>query len=102
MKIELSLPDSESYSHETLARIRKDIGTDLVLVGSYLDMGKDAGWKVRLDLRLQDAAKGETLAVLTETGTEAEMLDLVSRTGAHLREKPSVGKASVTRICKPA
>ncbi len=98
MKIELSLPDSESFSHETLARIRKDIGTDLVLVGSYLDMGKDAGGKVRLDLRLQDAAGGETLAVLTETGTEAEMLDLVSRTGAHLREKLGVGELAAAEV----
>ncbi len=98
MKIELSLPDSDSYSHETLARIRKDIGTDLVLVGSYLDTGKDAGRKVRLDLRLQDAAGGETLAVLTESGTEAEVLDLVSRTGAHLREKLGIGELAAAEV----
>jgi tetratricopeptide (TPR) repeat protein/TolB-like protein len=98
MKIELSLPDSDSYSYETLTRIRKDVGTDLVLVGSYMDVGKEAGGRVRLDLRLQDTAGGETLAVLTETGTESEVLDLVSRTGAHLREKLGVGELAAAEV----
>ena len=98
MKVELSLPDSESYSHDTLARVRKDIGTDLVLVGSYLDLGKEGSGRIRLDLHLQNAASGETLAVLTETGSEAEVLDLVSRTGTHLRERLGVGELATAEV----
>src|SRR5208282_5057958 len=36
MKINLALPDAESYSKETLNRIHKTLGTDEVVLGSYL------------------------------------------------------------------
>jgi hypothetical protein len=45
---------------------------------------------------VQDAAAGETIASVTETGTEAELLGLVSRMGATLRDKLGVGGLSAT------
>jgi TolB-like protein len=86
MKIELALTDAESLAPDTLGRIRANVGTDLVVLGAYLALGDKGGQKIRLDLRVQDAAKGETVASLTETGTEGELLDLVSRTSVRLRE----------------
>lgn len=80
MKIELALADAESLAPDTLGRIRTNLGTDLVVLGAYLALGDKSGQKIRLDLRVQDAEKGETVASLTETGTEGELLDLVSRT----------------------
>jgi tetratricopeptide (TPR) repeat protein/tRNA A-37 threonylcarbamoyl transferase component Bud32 len=94
MKINLSLSDADSYSKETLARIRTNLGADLVVLGSYLALGKESGGQIRLDLRLQDALAGETIAATAETGTEAKLFDLVSQTGAHLREKLGVGEVS--------
>jgi tetratricopeptide (TPR) repeat protein/TolB-like protein len=85
MKLDLSLPDSESYAPDTLQRIRKHSGTDLVVLGSYMAMGNDAGNRIRIDFHLQDASTGETLASVSETGTEPELLDLVARTGSRLR-----------------
>ena len=38
--MELSLADADSYSAETLARIRQNLGTDMVLVGSYVTVGE--------------------------------------------------------------
>jgi serine/threonine protein kinase/tetratricopeptide (TPR) repeat protein len=93
-KIDLSLPDTDSLAKDSLARVRKNLGSDFVVLGSYLDMGKDSGGQVRLDLRLQDAAAGETIASVSETGTEAQLLDLVSRTGSELREKLGVGRVT--------
>ena len=93
-KSDLSLTDTESLSADTLARIRTNLGSDFVVLGSYLDLGKTSGGQIRLDLRLQDAAKGETIAAISETSTEAEMLDLVSRTGRRLREELGVSKVS--------
>jgi len=93
-KIDLSLPDTDSLAKDSLARVHKNLGSDFVVLGSYLDMGKDSGGQVRLDLRLQDAAAGETIASVSETGTEAQLLDLVSRTGSELREKLGVGRVS--------
>ena len=93
-KSDLSLPDTESLSADTLARLRTNLGSDFVVLGSYLDMGKASGGQIRLDLRLQDTAKGETVAAISQTSTEAEMLDLVSRTGRRLREELGVSKVS--------
>jgi serine/threonine protein kinase/tetratricopeptide (TPR) repeat protein len=94
-KMDLSLPDADSYAQDTLARIRKNLGTDFVVLGSYFDGGKESGGQVRVDLRLQDAAAGETIAAVSETGTEAQLLELVSRTGAQLRQKLGVGEVTV-------
>jgi eukaryotic-like serine/threonine-protein kinase len=94
MKLDLSLGDEDSYGHETLERIRKHLGSDLVVVGSYLALGKDAGGKIRLDFRVQDAVAGETIASVSETGTEDGLLDLVARTGTELRRKLGVGEVS--------
>jgi eukaryotic-like serine/threonine-protein kinase len=85
MRIELSLPDSYSLSKETLARIGSNLGTDLVVVGSYASLGKHSGGQVRLDLRLQDCRNGETISAMSETGTETHLFDLVSQAGENLR-----------------
>ena len=96
MKIDLGLPDTESLAPEALGPIRKNLGSDFVVVGSYFDLGKDPGGQVRLDLRLQDTAKGETIAAVSEISTEAQLPDLVSRVGRRLRE--DLGVADVSQI----
>src|SRR5205823_4477442 len=95
MKMELSMPDVDSLGSESLIRIRKDLGTDYVVVGSYATLGGRPNGQIRLDLRLQDAQTGETIGAISEAGTEAHLLDLVSRAGQHLREK--LGVRAVTR-----
>lgn len=96
-KIDLSLPEAESLGSDTLARIRKNLGSDFVVLGSYFDMGQAGGGRVRLDLRLQDTAKGQTIATASETGTEAQLLELISRTGLRLREQLGVGELSAAQ-----
>lgn len=96
MKVSLSLADEDSFGKDTLARIRANLGSDLVVLGSYLALGKASGGQIRLDLRIQDTTAGETIASLTETGTEAGLLDLVARVGARLREKAGAGGISTT------
>src|SRR5256885_1493971 len=39
MKVELSLPDVDSLSHDSLVRIRKNLGTACMLAGSYAMFG---------------------------------------------------------------
>ena len=87
VKIDLSLPDADGYGRDTLARIRKNLGADFIVLGSYYYSGKDDGGQVRLDLRLQDASSGDTVATISQTGADVQLLDLVSRTGSQLREK---------------
>jgi DNA-binding winged helix-turn-helix (wHTH) protein/tetratricopeptide (TPR) repeat protein len=87
MRIELALPDVESLGADSLTRIRKNLGTDYVVAGSYAALGAMSEGQIRVDLHLQDTRSGETVAAISESGTEAHLLDLVSRAGEHLREK---------------
>jgi serine/threonine protein kinase/tetratricopeptide (TPR) repeat protein len=91
MKMSLALPDAESFSQQTLTRIRQNLGSDDVVLGSYLPLGNGL---LRLDVRLQDAVAGETLASVSEKGDESEIDSLVSEAGAELRAKLGVGALS--------
>ncbi|MHA0110888.1 hypothetical protein ACXYUI_27635, partial [Klebsiella pneumoniae] len=82
-----ALPETDSYSPTTIGRIRKYLGADFVLTGSYFDSGGEGGGRLRLDLRLQDARDGETLWTSTESGGEADLPDLVARAGMGLRNR---------------
>ena len=88
MKASLALPDADSYSAETLKRIRANIGSDDVVLGSYLALGNG---QVRVDLRLENASTGEIVDSVTQTGKEADVADLVSRAGENLRQKLGAG-----------
>jgi tetratricopeptide (TPR) repeat protein len=88
MKMSLPLADAESYGQDTLQKIRLNLNADAVVVGSYVALGNG---QIRLDVRLQDAVSGETLAALSEKGSESEIDNLVSRAGAELRSKLGAG-----------
>jgi eukaryotic-like serine/threonine-protein kinase len=91
MKLNLAIPDADSFGKDTLNRIRKNLGSDDVVVGSYLPLGNG---HIRLDLRLQDTAAGETVATVSEKGKESEIDDLVERAGSELRAKLGIGALS--------
>jgi serine/threonine protein kinase/tetratricopeptide (TPR) repeat protein len=95
MKVNLSLSDADSYGRETLSRIRQSISADDVVVGSFIPLG---GNQIRVDLRLQDAGAGETLALVSEKGSEDQIDDLVSRAGASLREKLGAGEVQLADV----
>ena len=94
MKASLALPDADSFSQETLTHIRQNLGSDDVVLGSYLPLGNG---QLRLDLRLQDTAAGVTLASVSEKGNESEIDSLVNQAGAELRAKLGVGSLSETQ-----
>ncbi|HUI40943.1 MAG TPA: tetratricopeptide repeat protein [Terriglobia bacterium] len=94
LKLDFPLLDVDSPARDTtLSRIRDDLGTDYVVLGSFAALGPDGDGPIRLDLRLQDARKGQTLATIAETGTVARLFDLVSRAGERLRGALGVGDA---------
>ncbi len=90
MKQELPWKGEDSLAKDTLERIHRDLGSDFLVLGSYTVLGEKGKQQLRLDLRLQDARNGEIVAELGETGTEADLFDLLSRAGAQLRGKLSV------------
>jgi len=75
MRRELAVPASESHSSRTLAGIRRDLGTDLVVAGSYLAAEKG---KLRLQVLVQDTRTGETVAWTRQTGEPEELIDLAT------------------------
>jgi serine/threonine protein kinase/Tfp pilus assembly protein PilF/TolB-like protein len=91
-KIDLGLADVESLPRDTLTQVRKNLGSDFIILGSYLDLEKEKGG--RLDLRLEDAVKGETVAAVSETGTEKSIIDLAAQVGARLRQQFDLEKLS--------
>jgi serine/threonine protein kinase/tetratricopeptide (TPR) repeat protein len=105
MKVELQLGEADSLARDTLTRIRRLLGSDYVVLGSYVALESGAGRQIRLDLRLQDTSAGETTASVAESGTEAQLFDLVSRVGTRLRHSLGAEAAAAgrrTRASLPA
>jgi tetratricopeptide (TPR) repeat protein len=97
LRAELPLADFDSLARDTLARVRERLGSDLLVLGSFTALGDKAGGQLRLDVRLQDTALGETVASVSETGTESALFELVSRTGAELRRKLGIGEPTAAQ-----
>jgi tetratricopeptide (TPR) repeat protein/tRNA A-37 threonylcarbamoyl transferase component Bud32 len=92
MKTELALADADSYAPETLARIRQNLGTDLIVSGSFVTVGEGTDSTLRVDIRLQDSrADASSQAwLVSEVARSADLLDVVARAGSRLRERLSV------------
>ncbi|HYU32087.1 MAG TPA: tetratricopeptide repeat protein [Thermoanaerobaculia bacterium] len=82
MRRELGLGEDEA-APASLARIGRNLGTSLVVTGSYL-VSRPAGAsdetrdKIRIQLMVQDIRSGETIAWARETGAREELLDLAT------------------------
>src|ERR1700691_4019633 len=93
-KLDLPLADADSLSRDTLARLHKDLDSDLIVLGSYTALDEKSGTRIRLDLHLQDTVAGETVADVAVVGSEADLFDMVSQAGSRLREKLGVEAVS--------
>ncbi len=94
MKLDLQLPAADNYGRDTLHQIRNQLGSDVVVLGSYLATGEKTGGKIRVDLQVQDARQGETIGVVQSDGTELTLAELISQSGAALRQKLGVGNVA--------
>jgi eukaryotic-like serine/threonine-protein kinase len=78
---ELSISKTASLSRESLDRIHRDLGCELVMSGSYLI----AGGRIRLNLVVEDASKGTVLGTYTSTEDQDDVLPLIADAGAKIR-----------------
>lgn len=85
-RLDTPLPEVDSLSKSSLQRLRRQLGSDLVVLGSYTALREKGGERIRFDLRLQDARTGETIAAHSVTGTQDQLFQLVTRVGADLRQ----------------
>jgi TolB-like protein len=95
---DLPLSDLSSLSKDTLTSIKRNLGADLVVVGAYTELPQAGEGRIRLDVRLQDTAVGETISTVVATGTERQLFELVSQTGSDLRQKLGLGGISETDV----
>lgn len=93
-KLELPLADTDSLSRATLSRLHKNLDSDFIVLGSYTAVGEKPDTRIRIDIRLQDTALGETVADVAVMGNEADLFGVVSQAGSQLREKLGVEAVS--------
>jgi len=98
VKHDLSLPAEDTLAKSTLARLRSSLGADVVVVGSYTLLNDGGKSIIRLDIRAQDTALGETIFEDAITGNENDIFDLASQAGSRVRENlnPSLSLAPAT------
>jgi eukaryotic-like serine/threonine-protein kinase len=106
-KGELPFRDEDSLGKSTLEHLRTNPGADVVVVGSYTIIPADPKRRIRLDVRLQDTAGGETIAEESVSGDENDLFNLVSDLGGKLRRSLglaaiSEGTAIATRAALPS
>ncbi len=81
VRTELGLHEEDHLTVETARRLRAALGAEVLLVGSYFAVGD----RLRLDLRLQDAETGDTIAVVGQDGNVVELTRMVGRAARVLR-----------------
>jgi DNA-binding winged helix-turn-helix (wHTH) protein/tetratricopeptide (TPR) repeat protein len=86
-KLELSLPDRDSYANDTLEKIHAYLGCDYVVDGSYLSLEHSGSGRLRLDARVQNVMTGETVANVAVVGSQSDLFNLAFQAGEELRAK---------------
>ncbi|MCP4661954.1 MAG: protein kinase [bacterium] len=95
MRIELAVPTTDTLAADTLVKIRNNLGTDYVMLGSYLLLDQASDSPIRLLVRLQDTRSGDTVVTHQETGPQDHLFELVSQVGIALREKLGVSETPI-------
>ncbi len=85
-KHDLSLTLEDTLAKETLSHLRSSLGADVVVVGSYTLLKDGSKNRIRLDIRAQDTALGETITADAITGEQSDLFDIAARAGSRLRE----------------
>jgi serine/threonine protein kinase/Tfp pilus assembly protein PilF len=89
----LRLPESGSLRRSVLTQLYNNLGSDLVVLGSYRqEAGPDQ--QLHVALRVEDAGLGETVATFAEDGSLDALPDLIARAGADLRDKLGIPRIS--------
>ena len=94
VKRELPLADEDSLAKATLERLRINPGADVVILGSYTALSGSGDKRIRLDVRVQDTLRGETIAEKSFTGSEGSLFELATEAGEALRQSLGIRSAS--------
>ncbi len=84
---EHGLSNLDQVSPDVLGKMNHDLGSDLVLSGSYAASGTDDQSQIRLDVQMHDARSGQLLLAISASGSRAEIFDLAASAAVQLRRK---------------
>jgi tetratricopeptide (TPR) repeat protein len=77
---DLSLAPGDTLTQRSLSRVHALLGSDYVVMGSFMTLD-DASGSLRVELHVQDARTGDTLASIREHGSTHQLFDLVESAG---------------------
>lgn len=81
---------TDTLDQDTTERIGAALNSDVLVLGSYMTIGRSGRGQLRLDVRMQDAKTGEILTEIAEIGSSQDLFRLVARVGQNLRERLGV------------
>jgi serine/threonine protein kinase/tetratricopeptide (TPR) repeat protein len=88
MKQDLALGDiSGSISQKQADAIRKYLGADVLITGSYNVTGEPQHFDIQWNIHLLNAADGQSLGSFPRSGSQSDLNDLVVHTGQLVRQK---------------
>ena len=70
----------------TLESLRINSGADIVVLGSYTPVEEKDQKRIRLDVRMQDTASGETISREAFSGTEGSLFEVAAQAGQSCAE----------------
>ncbi len=93
-RLDSRLPEVDTLAKPSLQRLRAQLNTDLVLLGSFTALREKNTERIRFDLRLQDTASGETIAETSASGNPNQLFQLATQAGTELRQKLGIAGLS--------
>jgi serine/threonine protein kinase/tetratricopeptide (TPR) repeat protein len=84
MQLELGIADTEALDPERLEQVRKNLGADWVIIGSFFSTGR-AEDSLTVTAWLQDTKSERPIETLTERGKGGELPEVVARLAGQIR-----------------
>jgi serine/threonine protein kinase/Tfp pilus assembly protein PilF len=95
-KIDLGIAVAPTFNSRILGKIRRFVHAEYVISGTYMAMGNQPTDNIRIDVHLQDANSEEAISSFAETGTLADLSDVLRRAGKELRARLNVQEPSTS------
>lgn len=83
-KADLAITIVPTFNSATLSKIRRILHSEYVISGAYVAMGNEPNDSVHVDVHVQDADSGETIASFGEDGTIGTLHEVLRKAGADL------------------
>ncbi len=91
-RVDLALPNTDSFSPETLRKIRDRLDADVVVIGSYLQSGSE----ITLVAVVEDLARSKTTRIEVK-GSPTELPALTEKAGAQIRDALGISSLAVAK-----